>query len=387
MPERVLVGEAEGADRSRGVPPADDGQGADRRGVDQGLGATARVPAANAGNSKTPIGPFQKTVRASVISGCANAADGGRADVEADVGLTRDFAGGAPTRPARRRGRHLVGDGDVDREHDVDAGRGGSGRGSRGPVVELVPSRAATLADPVPLRGQEGEDTCRPRPRRRSTGGQDRLRRWSITPSLSADLGTAQHDDVRALGAGFPWSGGQRAGAPVPRRQDEPARRRAGSRVGQVERPTRGRGGRRRSAFAHVRAARRPRRAVSSRELGRANAPTLGVVLRWSPPPRTGGSPAGRTEPSPSRGGDRRRPLPGPAPCPRATVTVRPEELSTRRAATGAREYSLDPARNLSADAEVVDGRGATTTITRALGVEQFLEHGGQRRPGCARRR
>ena len=60
----LVVGEAELPHGGRRVTATDDSQRAGARGVDEAW-ATAFVPAANGAISKAPIGPFQKTVRAS----------------------------------------------------------------------------------------------------------------------------------------------------------------------------------------------------------------------------------------------------------------------------------------------------------------------------------
>ena len=70
----LVIGEAEGADRRGGVAAADDGE---RRPVSVSAWATARVPPAKAGNSKTPMGPFQNTVLAPLIRSAKAAADSG----------------------------------------------------------------------------------------------------------------------------------------------------------------------------------------------------------------------------------------------------------------------------------------------------------------------
>ena len=148
--ERLLV-EAELAHRGGRVAAADDGEAVGC--VTSVMAwATARVPSANGAISKTPIGPFQNTVRASA-SFAANSAPLSRADVEAQP-VGRDGVDGDDV--VVGVGRELGRRDDVDRQHDLDAlGLGLLEVAADG--VELVLLEQA-LADLVALGLEEGED-------------------------------------------------------------------------------------------------------------------------------------------------------------------------------------------------------------------------------------
>ena len=153
--------------------------------------ATARVPPANASNSKTPIGPFQNTVLAS-DSASANALPGVRADVEAEL-VGRDRVGrddGRRSASAVNSGATTMSVGQQDLHARTPRPAGGSSRqvSSWSSSSRLLPTswpwalrKVNTMPPPISSRVGLAEQVV-------------------DDAELVGDLGAAEHHDVGPLG-------------------------------------------------------------------------------------------------------------------------------------------------------------------------------------------
>ena len=100
--------------------------------------ATANVPSANRGHSKTPIGPFQNTVFAPAITSL-NSSPRSRADVESEPALGQFVVAHDPK---RRLGGERLGGHDVARQQHIEL-EGSGGAPTSSAILPPISTRSA----------------------------------------------------------------------------------------------------------------------------------------------------------------------------------------------------------------------------------------------------
>ena len=184
-----LVGQARWATAATESPPPTTTVAPARR-ASASIRATAFVPWANDGISKTPSGPFQKTVL-HVGERLDHQVLARLAEVD-DVPRGRDLLG--LERLVLRAAGDLLGDDDVDRQDDADAVLLGRRRGSAG---HPRPGRARPGSCRSALPWASRNVLAIPPPR---TSMSTLVSRLSMTLILSRDLGAAEDRRERPLG-------------------------------------------------------------------------------------------------------------------------------------------------------------------------------------------